>query len=90
MKRIFAAVSFAVLAAPAVAAQPFEQTELDRAQPQIAENGSAGATAERAARNLPFEQTELDRAQPDVAIKARPARVTTRAYVDHNFIAPAL
>jgi hypothetical protein len=52
-------VSFAVLAAPAVAAQP-------------------------------FEQTELDRVQPDVSIKERPARVTTRAFVDHNFVAPAL
>jgi hypothetical protein len=85
MKRLIAAASFAVLAVPAVAAQPFEQTELDRAQPQIAENGSAGARS-----NLPFEQAELDRALSDVAIKTRPARVTTRAFVDHNFVAPAL
>jgi hypothetical protein len=38
MKRIIAAVSFAVLAVPALAAErgaPFEQTELDRALPQV-------------------------------------------------------
>jgi hypothetical protein len=62
MKRLIAALSIAVLAAPAFAAE----------------------------RGAPFEQTELDRAQPDVAIKERPARVTDRAFVDHNFVAPAL
>ncbi len=46
MKRIIAAVSFAVLAAPAFAA-PFEQTELDRVLPNVqnaADNASYGAT----------------------------------------------
>lgn len=52
MKRIIAAVSFAVLAAPAFAAEvgaPFEQTEFDRALPNIqerADNASYGATLE--------------------------------------------
>lgn len=38
MKRLITAVSFAVLAVPALAAErgaPFEQTELDRAQPEV-------------------------------------------------------
>ena len=43
MKRLVTAVSFAVLAVPAVAAQPFEQTELDRALPQV--NVKARGTA---------------------------------------------
>jgi hypothetical protein len=34
MKRLIAAVSFALIAAPAVAT-PFEQTELDRALPEL-------------------------------------------------------
>jgi hypothetical protein len=63
MKRLITAVSFAVLAAPAFAAAPYEQSQVDRALPQIAQNGSAGATAERAPRNLPFEQTQFDRVQ---------------------------
>lgn len=52
MKRIIAAVSFAVLAAPVLAAEvsaPFEQTQLDRALPVIldqdADRASAGATS---------------------------------------------
>lgn len=50
MKRILAAVSFAVLAAPAFAAEvgaPFEQNQLDRALPNVqerADNASYGAT----------------------------------------------
>lgn len=49
MKRIIAAVSFAVLAVPAFAAEvgaPFEQNQFDRALPaaQEAGNASYGAT----------------------------------------------
>lgn len=50
MKRIIAAVSFAVLAAPVFAAEvgaPFEQIELDRALPNVearAGDASTGAT----------------------------------------------
>ena len=51
MKRIIAAVSFAVLAAPVFAAEvgaPFEQYQLDRVLPNIeirASDASAGSTA---------------------------------------------
>ena len=50
MKRIIAAVSFAVLAAPVFAAEvsaPFEVTQFDRALPNVterADNASSGAT----------------------------------------------
>jgi len=50
MKRIIAAVSLAVLAAPVFAAEvgaPFEQTQFDRALPNVqerADNASYGAT----------------------------------------------
>jgi hypothetical protein len=90
MKRLITAVSFAVLAVPAVAAQPFEQTELDRAVPQIADNASAGASRSRTDRGLPFEQTELDRALAGVSVKQRDARAAAQPWVDYNFIAPAL
>jgi hypothetical protein len=67
MKRIIAAVAFSALAVPALADnRPFEQTELDRAVPQISEE-SASAGSSASARNLPFEQTELDRAVANVA-----------------------
>jgi hypothetical protein len=89
MKRIITAVSFAVLAVPAVA-QPFEQTELDRAVPQIADNASAGASRSRTDRGLPFEQSELDRALAGVSVKQRDARAAAQPWVDYNFIAPAL
>ncbi len=52
MKRILAAVSLAVLAAPVFAAEvgaPFEQNQLDRALPTVqdeAANASYGATLE--------------------------------------------
>jgi hypothetical protein len=72
MKRLIAAVSFAVLATP-VLATPFEQTELDRALPEIsvevAPSASAGET------------------RSDVEIAA-PA-VESSWENDHNFIAPA-
>jgi len=54
MKRIIAAVSFAVLAAPVLAAEvsaPFEQTQFDRTLPILlekdADRASAGATSEK-------------------------------------------
>jgi hypothetical protein len=51
MKRIIAAVSFAVLAAPVFAVEvsaPFEQTQLDRAVPNVqerADHASSGSTS---------------------------------------------
>ena len=67
MKRFIAAVSFAVLAVPAFAAEmgaPFEQTELDRALPQIEISATGSRNVEISSR--PFEQTELDRALPSI------------------------
>jgi len=74
MKRTLTAVVFAALTAPVMAADlPFEQTQLDRALPQISivndEISSAGNTAARAD-DRPFEQTELNRALPDVDERA--------------------
>jgi hypothetical protein len=46
MKRLIAAVSFAVFAAPVLAAEvgaPFEQIELDRAQPTFTQNADASS-----------------------------------------------
>ena len=47
MKRILAAVSFAVLATPAFAAQvsaPYEDTQNDRALPNVQTTGERGAS----------------------------------------------
>ena len=44
MKRLIAAVSFAVFAAPVVAAElgaPYEQSELDRVLPTLSQNADA-------------------------------------------------
>ena len=65
MKRLIAAVSFAALALPAVAAEtgmPFEQAELDRALPQI--NFPAVESHSVDSRSLPYEQAQVDRALP--------------------------
>lgn len=48
MKRIIAAVSFAVLSAPVLAAEvsaPFEQTQFDRGLYNVEQNASSGNTA---------------------------------------------
>jgi hypothetical protein len=59
MKRIIAAVSLAVLAAPVMAAEvsaPFEQTQFDRALPIVTEEdverASAGATGASESENV--------------------------------------
>ena len=87
MKRLIAAVSFAVLAVPALAqnGKPFEQLDLDRALPEI---------------NIPA--VESDRVHvaaasgatlSDASPAAQPAGSTTTAESpwanDWNFIAPA-
>lgn len=79
MKRIIAAVAFSALAVPALADnRPFEQTELDRAIPEISVESSASTGGTSAApRGLPFEQTELNRALPNVAerpVQGEPAK----------------
>jgi hypothetical protein len=64
MKRLIAAVSFAVLAVPALAqnGKPFEQLDLDRALPDIhfpvAEPSSVDP------RSAPYEQAQVDRELP--------------------------
>jgi hypothetical protein len=65
MKRLIAAVSFAVLAVPAIAAdsgKPFEQLDLDRAQPQIEFPAVERSNVD--VRSLPYEQAQVDRALP--------------------------
>ena len=78
MKRFIAAVSFATLAVPALAAEhgkPFEETELDRQLPQI--NVPA-----------PADKRAADRAADS---KTRAPRTTEASpwANDWNFIAPA-
>lgn len=49
MKRLIAAVSFAVLAAPAFAVEvglPYDQSLVDRALPQIPERGDAASSGQ--------------------------------------------
>lgn len=65
MKRMITAVSFAVLAVPAVAAgtgAPFEQTELDRVLPKLEITVATPAPIDVA--SLPFKQTQFDRGLP--------------------------
>ena len=64
MKRLIAAVSFAVIASP-VLASPFEQTELDRQLPNISVNAPSSYVADSSA---PFEQNELDRSLPSLGL----------------------
>lgn len=75
MKRIIAAVSFAVLAIPALAqtGKPYEQLDVDRALPDIRVERSqlAAAGATRSDREI----TVVDTRSPFAT--------------DHNFIAPA-
>jgi hypothetical protein len=65
MKRLIAAVSFAILATPALAqnGKPFEQTDLDRALPDVAER-TVSATEYRFDGSAPYEQLAVDRAVP--------------------------
>jgi hypothetical protein len=108
MKRLIAAVSFAVLSIPAVAAEygaPFEQTQLDRALPQL--DIPVGVPGYADLRSMPFEQTLLDRALPSLGQKdmrlaavggdtvsdmsiATNAKPAEDVWAnDHNFISPA-
>jgi hypothetical protein len=75
MKRLIAAVSFAVLANPVLAdnGKPFEQLDIDRALPNVAERtvtASSGNT------------------RSDVEISTE-ANAASSWENDHNFIAPA-
>jgi hypothetical protein len=105
MKRYIAAVSFAVFAVPAFAAGlPYEQTEVDRALPNVPERTVRADPAPRFA--APYEQNAVDRARPsfeprrtqfaaaagstrsDAGTGLEPSTESVWAN-DHNFIAPA-
>jgi len=65
MNRLIVAAALAALAVPAFAVEtgkPFEQTELDRALPQI--NVPAPAQSSVDSASLPYEQAEVDRMLP--------------------------
>jgi hypothetical protein len=102
MKRLILAASIAIsTAAFADSGKPFEQTELDRALPQIEFAAPAPYVA---GSNAPYEELAIDRALPNLPEKAmqyaevdRGSRVDASSEAtespwakDHNFIAPAL
>ena len=65
MKRLILAAALAALAVPAFAVEigkPFEQTELDRALPEV--NIPAPAQRSVDSASLPYEMTQADRALP--------------------------
>ena len=70
MKRLIAAVSFAVLATPAFAdnGKPFEQLDLDRALPNIPE-AVVRPTQYPFGGSAPYEQAEVDRALPNLPVE---------------------
>ena len=66
MKRFIAAVSFAAVAASALALEPrlpYEQIEIDRALPNVPEKSIAVRTS---ALGMPYEQTAVDRTLPNI------------------------
>jgi len=65
MKRLIVAAALAALAVPAFAVEigkPFEQTELDRALPEV--NIPAPVQRSVDAASLPYEQVQVDRMLP--------------------------
>lgn len=65
MKRLILAAALAALAVPAFAVEirkPFEQTELDRALPEV--NIPAPAQRSVDSASLPYEQAQVDRMLP--------------------------
>jgi hypothetical protein len=70
MKRLIAAVSFAVLATPAFAdnGKPFEQLDLDRALPSIPEV-AVSSTQYPFGASAPYEQAEVDRMLPNLPVE---------------------
>ena len=73
MKRFIAAVSLAVLATSAIAAdvgKPFEQVDIDRALPNLPER-AASATVYPFGGSAPYEQLAVDRALPNIPDNGR-------------------
>lgn len=66
MKRLIAAVSFALLATPGLAevGEPYDQSMVDRTLPAVADP-QVDATSSSSA-NAPFDQSLLDRALPQL------------------------
>ena len=95
MKRIIAAVSFAILAVPALAAErgaPFEQTQLDRgflAQSASGTSMGSGASSAGGSRT-PYEQLRIDRGVPPYTLPHEHAGRNPVWAADFNFIAPPL
>ena len=93
MKRLIVAAALAALAVPAFAAEtgkPFEQTELDRALPQI--HFPAVEQSKVDASSLPYEQAQVDRMLPTFGTGrmhfATAGSSQTSWANDWNFIAP--
>lgn len=78
MKRLIAAVSFAVLASPVLAdaGKPFEQLDIDRALPNI---------AERVERSL-VASSGVTRSDREIAAESSAESPWAN---DHNFVSPA-
>jgi hypothetical protein len=81
MKRLIAAVSFAVLSTPALAqnTKPFEQLDLDRALPHVAERSVNAIVA----------SSGETRSDVEISTEATEVRAASPWANDHNFIAPA-
>lgn len=94
MKRIIAAVSFAVLAMPAFAADrgaPFEQTQLDRGfLAETANGASAPGSSGAADARATYEQLQIDRGVPAYTLPHLHSGSDPVWAKDYNFIAPAL
>ena len=93
MKRLIAAVSFAVLAVPAVAAEygkPFEQLDLDRALPQLNISGaqSSGQATQVASSGSTRSDVEIAVDASNVESTGHSGLATGPWANDYNFIAP--
>lgn len=100
MKRLIAAVSFAVFTVPAVAAEaglPYEQNVIDRTLPNVSKRTVDIATPP--ALGAAYEQYRVDRALPNIERRrtdlsaasgnTRSDRSVAPWTNDYNFIAPA-
>ena len=91
MKRLIAAVSFAVLATPVLAdtGKPFEQLDLDRALPNIPEV-AVRPTEYPFGGSAPYEQVEVDRALPNLPMERSrvAASGSTRSDIELSTDAP--
>jgi hypothetical protein len=90
MKRLITAVSFAVLAVPALAqnGKPFEQLDLERALPEVQIAADEARSVD--SRSLPYEQAQVDRELPSFDTGRVHLAAESPWANDWNFIAPAL